>query len=163
MQLTLSIAIMQKPTSVAIIQFLRFYCNYVGHTFCYIYVGEPLCCNYAGDCFCCNYAVRSSCSIYAGEISFCSKYVGDHFYWNYACVSLCCYHTGTNFTVHYANDCFYCNYAGESLSFFFVFCFFNRDSLHARLNSQYEALSYKKKKHKKDYSIQEIWLERTYS
>ena len=123
MQLTLSIAIMQKPTSVAIIQFLRFYCNYVGHTFCYIYVGEPLCCNYAGDCFCCNYAVRSSCSIYAGEISFCSKYVGDHFYWNYACVSLCCYHTGTNFTVHYAHDCFYCNYAGESLSFFFVLFF----------------------------------------
>ena len=37
MQLTLSIAIMQVPTSVAIMQFLRFYCNYVGGTFCYIY------------------------------------------------------------------------------------------------------------------------------
>ena len=28
--------------------------------------------------------------------------------------------------------------------------FFNWDSLHARLNSHYEAWSYKKKKHKKD-------------
>ena len=42
------------------------------------------------------------------------------------------------------------------------FCF-NWDSLHARLNSHYEAWSYKKKKHKKDYSIQEICLEKTYS
>ena len=40
--------------------------------------------------------------------------------------------------------------------------FFNWDSLHARLNSHYEACSYKKEKHKKDYSIQEICLERTY-
>ena len=39
----------------------------------------------------------------------------------------------------------------------------NWDSFHARLNSHYEAWSYKKKKHKKDYSIQEIYLERTYS
>ena len=29
MQLTFSIAIMQVPTSVAIMQYLRFYCNYV--------------------------------------------------------------------------------------------------------------------------------------
>ena len=41
--------------------------------------------------------------------------------------------------------------------------FFNWDSLHARLNSQYEAWSYEKKKHKKDYSIEEICLEKTYS
>ena len=41
--------------------------------------------------------------------------------------------------------------------------FFNWDSLHARLNSRYEVWNYKKKKHKKDYSIQEICLERTYS
>ena len=39
MQLTLSIAIMQVPTSVAIMQFLRFYCNYAGGALCYIYVG----------------------------------------------------------------------------------------------------------------------------
>ena len=32
---------------------------------------------------------------------------------------------------------------------FFFFFFFNSDSLHARLNSHYEAWSYKKKKHKK--------------
>ena len=38
MQLILSIAVMQVPTSVAIMQFLRLYCNYVGGTFCYIYV-----------------------------------------------------------------------------------------------------------------------------
>ena len=41
--------------------------------------------------------------------------------------------------------------------------FCNWDSLHARLNCHYEAWSYKKKKHKKYYSIQEICLERTYS
>ena len=33
MQLTLSIAIMQVPTSVAIMQFLRFYCSYVSVPF----------------------------------------------------------------------------------------------------------------------------------
>ena len=38
--------------------------------------------------------------------------------------------------------------------------FFNWYSLHVRLNSHYEVWSYKKKKHKKDYSIQEICLER---
>ena len=59
MQLTLSIAIILVPTSVAIMQFLRFYCNYVCDTFSYIYLGGPFCCNYAGDCFCCNYAVRT--------------------------------------------------------------------------------------------------------
>ena len=38
LQPTLSIAIMQLPTSVAIIQVLRFYCNYIGGTFCCTYV-----------------------------------------------------------------------------------------------------------------------------
>ena len=38
--------------------------------------------------------------------------------------------------------------------------FFNWDSLHARLKSHYDALSYKKKKHKKDYSIEEICSEK---
>ena len=33
--------------------------------------------------------------------------------------------------------------------FFFFFFFFNWYSLHARLNSHYEAWSYKKRKHKK--------------
>ena len=47
-------------------------------------------------------------------------------------------------------------------SFFFLF-FFNWDSLHARLNSHYEAWSYKKRSRKKDYRIQKICLERTYS
>ena len=50
-------------------------------------------------------------------------------------------------------------FIAEIVNFFFL----NWDSLHARLNSHYEAWSYKKKKHKKDYSIQEICLERTYS
>ena len=40
---------------------------------------------------------------------------------------------------------------------------FNWHSLHARRNSHYKAWSYKKTKHTKDYSIQEICLERTYS
>ena len=43
------------------------------------------------------------------------------------------------------------------------FFFFNWDSPHIRLNSHYEAWSYEKKKQKKDYSIQEICLERTCS
>ena len=40
--------------------------------------------------------------------------------------------------------------------------FFNCDSLHARLNSHYEAWSYKKKKHKKITAYRKC-LERTYS
>ena len=34
MQLTLALAIMQVPSSVAIVQVLMFCCNYVGGTFC---------------------------------------------------------------------------------------------------------------------------------
>ena len=45
---------------------------------------------------------------------------------------------------------------------FFLF-FFNWDSLHARLNSHYEARGCKKKKHKQVKIIQEICLERSYS
>ena len=41
------------------------------------------------------------------------------------------------------------------------FFFFNRDSLHARLNSHYKAWSYKEKKAQKDYRLQKICLERT--
>ena len=81
------IEIMQVPMSVAIMQFLRFYSNYVGGTFCYIYVGRS---------FCCSYAVGSFCSIYDGE-SFCSKCVGDNFYWLYAHGSLCCNHASSIF------------------------------------------------------------------
>ena len=44
----------------------------------------------------------------------------------------------------------------------FIFSF-NSDSLHARLNSLSEAWIYKKKKHKKDYSLQEICLAKTYT
>ena len=51
------------------------------------------------------------------------------------------------------------NLENTGLLFFF---FFNWDSPHARLNSHYEAWSYKKK-NKKDYRIQKICLERTYS
>ena len=75
-------------TSVAVMQVLRVYCNYVGGTFRCDYVGGSFCCNYSGDCFCCNYAVRSFCSIYARE-SFCSTYAGDNIYWNYAGGNLC--------------------------------------------------------------------------
>ena len=44
-----------------------------------------------------------------------------------------------------------------------TFFFFNWDSPHPSLNSHYKACSYKKKKHKEDYRIQKICLERTYS
>ena len=40
MQLTLSIPILKVPTSVAIVQVLRFYYNYIGGTFYYTYVGR---------------------------------------------------------------------------------------------------------------------------
>ena len=45
-QLKLSIAIMLVPTSVAIMRFLRFCCNYVGGTLYYIYIGGSFCCNF---------------------------------------------------------------------------------------------------------------------
>ena len=51
----------------------------------------------------------------------------------------------------------------QSCIYLFILIFFNWDSLHASLNSYHEVWSYKKKKHKKDYSKQEICLERTYS
>ena len=41
--------------------------------------------------------------------------------------------------------------------------FFNWDSLHAKPNSHYEEGVTRKRSTKKDYSIQEICLERTYS
>ena len=70
MQLTLSIAIIQVPMSVAIMQFLRFYCNYVVGTLCYIYVGDSF-----------------SVAIIQLEVSaafmlesFCSKYEVNNFY-----------------------------------------------------------------------------------
>ena len=44
-----------------------------------------------------------------------------------------------------------------------IFSDFNKDSLHARLNSHYKPWSYKKKNHKKIERIQEISLEITYS
>ena len=78
---------MQVPRSVAIMQVLRFYCNYVGGTFSYSYVDGS---------FCCDYTVRSFCAIYADE-SFCSKYVGENFYWNYAGEGLCYHYTGGTF------------------------------------------------------------------
>ena len=46
----ISIAIMQVPTSVAVMQVLRFYSNYVGGTFSYTYVGGSFCCSFEGDC-----------------------------------------------------------------------------------------------------------------
>ena len=59
---------------------------------------------------------------------------------------------------HKAN--FYRLHKIKFLQIFIIF--FNWDSLHARLNSHYEAWSYKKKKHKKDYRLQKICLEGTY-
>ena len=52
--------------------------------------------------------------------------------------------------------------ASEKVFFHAPFFFFNWDSLYARLNSHYEAWSYKKGSTKIDYRIQKICLERTY-
>ena len=77
--LTLSIAIMQVPTSVAIMQVLRFYCNYVGGTSgTLILVGLFLSVTKVTVSIAIN-AVRSFCNTYAGE-DFCSIYMGDNFY-----------------------------------------------------------------------------------
>ena len=46
--------------------------------------------------------------------------------------------------------------------FWQTICFFNWDSVHARLNILYKAWSYKNKKHKNIKIIQEISLEKTY-
>ena len=96
--------------NVRIMQVLRFYCIYVGDTFCYNYVIGSFCCNSAGGCFCCNYAVRCFCGIYTGE-SFCSKYVGDNFYWNYTGISVPTMQVVS--AVHYSYYYFYCNYTGD--------------------------------------------------
>ena len=58
--MTLSIAIMQVPTSVAVMHVLKFYSNYVGGTFCYTYIDGSFCCNDAGDCFCCSLQLEVS-------------------------------------------------------------------------------------------------------
>ena len=84
MQLTLSIAIMEVPAFVAIMQVLKFYCNYVGGTlaptwYCYTYVGGSFCCNDAGGCFYCNLQLEVSAAFMQVKVS-CSKYVGDKFY-----------------------------------------------------------------------------------
>ena len=42
MQLTLSIVIMQVPTSVAFLKVSRFYCNYVGNTFMHVRVSVAI-------------------------------------------------------------------------------------------------------------------------
>ena len=77
MQLTLSIKFMKVPISVAIMQVLGFYCDYIAGTFCRAYVGGSSYCSYE---YCsCNYAVRSFCNTYATE-NFSSKYAGDNFF-----------------------------------------------------------------------------------
>ena len=60
MQLTLFIAIMQVPTSVAIMKVLKFYRSCFDGTFCYTYVGGSFCCNDAGDYFCYNLQLEVS-------------------------------------------------------------------------------------------------------
>ena len=69
---------LQVPTSVAVMQVLKFYCNYVSGTFYYTYVGGSFCCNYAGDYFCCNLQLEVSAAflqvkVFAGNL-------GDKFY-----------------------------------------------------------------------------------
>ena len=59
---------------VAIMQVLRFCCNFAGGTFCYSYV-ESLCCNYAGDCFYYSYAVRSFSSTLQETVPAANKWV----------------------------------------------------------------------------------------
>ena len=85
MQLTLSLAIMQVPTS-AIMQVLMFYSNYVGGTFCDTYVGGSFCCSYEGDCFCCNYATISAANMWVTifidimQVGVCCNHAGGIFY-----------------------------------------------------------------------------------
>ena len=61
-------------TYVAIMQVLKFYCNYEGGTFYFTYVG-----NDAGDSFCCNLLLEVSAAFMQVK-GLCSKYVGDTFY-----------------------------------------------------------------------------------
>ena len=65
---------------------------------------------------------------------------------------MCCpgyYHNGFVAT-HVLGHMMYCN----------TFFFKNWDSLHARLNSHYEAWSYKKKKHKKITACRKLTVKR---
>ena len=114
MQLTLYMAIMQVPPSVAIIQVLRFYCNYAGGTFCYIYLDGSFCCNYAG---------AVSVEIMQLEVSapFMQVKVSEANMWVTIFIEIMQVEVSVTMmqvvfsTVHYVHNYFYCNYAGECL------------------------------------------------
>ena len=75
MRLILSIAIMQRPTSVAIMDVLKFCCNYVRGTCCYNYVGGSFCCNDTGDCFCCHLQLEVSAAFMQVKVFPANKWV----------------------------------------------------------------------------------------
>ena len=114
MQLTLYIAIMQVPTSVAIMQFLRFYCNYAGGTFCYIYFV---------DLFVAIIQVTVSVEIMQLEVSasFMQVKVSAANMWVTIFIKIMQVEVSVTImqvvfaTVHYAHNYFYCNYAAEWL------------------------------------------------
>ena len=114
MQLTLSIAVIQVPPSVAIMQFLRFYCSYVGGTFCYIMLV---------DLFVAVMKVTVSVGIMQLEV--CAtllqvKVSAANMWVTFFFEIIEIMKVGVSFaitqvvfsTVHYAHDYFYCNYAG---------------------------------------------------
>ena len=88
---------MPVTRSVAVMQVLRFNCNYAGGTFYYSYVGGSFSCNYAGDCFVAIRQLEVSAALMHAGYSFQSEYVGDNFYCNYAGGSLCYNYADCNF------------------------------------------------------------------
>ena len=114
MQLTLSLAIMQVPTSVAITQVLMFYLNYVSGTFC-----DTL----LVDLFFAVMKVTVSVAVLQLEVSVTLKPVKISAANMLVTIFIEIMQVGVSVaimqvvfsTVHYAHDYFYCNYAGDWL------------------------------------------------
>ena len=96
----------EVPASVTIIQFLRFYCNYVGGTFCYICFGGS---------FWCNYAIMQldvSTPFMQVEVSAANMWATLFIEIMHVELSVTIMQVVFS-TVHYAHGYLYCNYAGD--------------------------------------------------
>ena len=113
-QLTLSVAIMQVPASVAIMQFWKFYCKCGGGTFCYIYFGGSFCGNYTLTIFVEVMQLEVSAPFTQVKVSTANMLVIGFIKIMHVEVSVTIMQVVFS-TVHYAHDYFYCNYAGDWL------------------------------------------------
>ena len=109
-------AIMQVSTSVAFLQVLRFYCNYVCGTFysCYTYVGGHFSCSYKATVSVAIMQLEVSATLTRVKVSAANIWVTIFIEIMQVGVSVEIMQVVFS-TVHYAHDYFYCNYAGDWL------------------------------------------------